>query len=1084
MPERSALDDAHSPTSRHRTRASLHTTASAVADSTISFTTYATGFTEESLRLSRFPPPPTTIPSSPLTEPGFPSPIGSTYTFTPPASLASGGLSRNLSSPSTPGRQDTGRSDSNSQGHSHAFLFHPRSDYQPAQTSSGSVISPYDWHDGSSSIAGVDAAADRMLSTSFITDLLSSGDSAMSAGDLPPSSLHSPSRYRDAFYSGSIISEMTYPPPPSRATTSDRQFDQLHEMLARSGGPPSTDGTHSLLHVTSSNVHGDANTVSSYERHATVVQAAPGLSRKVSVLGMVPATLHHVNSGESLHNPSLNDASNVSYNSATPLHGRGAFESIAVTYEFRAISEEPNSAASDVQREAYTPVSRTTRSQRMSRERRASTNSNKSMKSQVSSFISAAGQLSARAARQTLEWLRVKPLPPVPTIPSQHLDGQERYRAISTPPLRDLVLRANRLNDMLVDGHLPHNSVVSRGQGYEKVEIPPGDGAASQSSGLLRNVGGRQRQSMQGVTATSYNGSAESPIKSRGCSFRLPTTRRGRIKLAVGLSSLAVSVIVAIVIGVVVGRQNSSPNCSGGFAGSACSLNATCVCTSSDSGQCNRLAQSLIDLIPTVNNAFNVNFTSSSVALAAISAFGTNDPDCSAQARVIDVAPALDPQIVPNRTSWAQSALLWSFVLSEDASSVQKIQNFVRKADWDRVKGVDGPIYSQASRFATVALGFRFDFAEQTISAPTVSFVHDGQAGSDQISQVSNASTNALNSLYTQASASSTIRTTAMANYWENTLNQSSSDYNDFVSRIISSPVLLPFDATSSPGGSSLSKLLTNSSTALFPPPLGCYPGLSSAQLQQLTTVEKTVFNLPSPTSQTTFDASCFPDRPVYGLLDILNLRLPFRDDSVNLSRQAAVLRSDVRPRVIVYSGSQFSSLPQGNATDVLTDVRRYGTMNHLNHVLFDFFTAIADINVAVALISYVLSSPTAPPKTDVLLQALDSIPTLEVAVFGNIIPSDIDHVLSSFATPSGHLFFGTDQSEALRVWAVNGTSSHIAWTNSTTAAEVVDDSSFSDSTFNSVWEPAYEFFHFPTGSKVDVSNITTAFEAIHKFSP
>ena len=72
------------PSPRHRTHPSLTTSASGVADSTISYNTYATGITEGSLNLGQFPPPPATLPSTPVTDRFHPSPSPQS-TFTIPA---------------------------------------------------------------------------------------------------------------------------------------------------------------------------------------------------------------------------------------------------------------------------------------------------------------------------------------------------------------------------------------------------------------------------------------------------------------------------------------------------------------------------------------------------------------------------------------------------------------------------------------------------------------------------------------------------------------------------------------------------------------------------------------------------------------------------------------------------------------------------------------------------------------------------------------------------------------------------------------------------------------------------------------
>ena len=110
-------------------------------------------------------------------------------------------------------------------------------------------------------------------------------------------------------------------------------------------------------------------------------------------------------------------------------------------------------------------------------------------------------------------------------------------------------------------------------------------------------------------------------------------------------------------------------------------------------------------------------------------------------------------------------------------------------------------------------------------------------------------------------------------------MQQQDQDLNTFIQVVKSSAFILPFDTTSSRGGTSLTELMTNTTTTPFPPPLACYPDLSSSQLTKLNSLETGVFGLPSVSSPSSFDTSCFPDRPVYGVVDLLRLRLPFPDD-------------------------------------------------------------------------------------------------------------------------------------------------------------------------------------------------------------
>ena len=532
-------------------------------------------------------------------------------------------------------------------------------------------------------------------------------------------------------------------------------------------------------------------------------------------------------------------------------------------------------------------------------------------------------------------------------------------------------------------------------------------------------------------------------------------------------------------------------------------VDSTCVCTSSSS-QCNPLAQSLVTLIPIVNSNLGVNFTPATVA-AAMSSSGASglSGDCAAQARVVDVSPALDSQSVPNRTEWAQGALLWSFVMSQNTSAVGALRDFVSKAHWSSLPG-DGPVSGYSSKFSTTQLGYVFDFAFQTVSAPNVSFVTDGQPSSAQLAEVDSTAHAALDRMYSFASgacfieesaldgsadsrvrtASSTLQTTAMTNYWQNVLQQDPSKLLTFLSLIISSPILLPFDANGTAGETPIASLLTNSSTAPFPPPLACYPGLSASQLQLITELETSVFGLSSPTVQANFNVSCFPDRPKYGVLDILHLRLPFQDSQTG-PKQAAVLSREASSRAVVYNGEVFSDLTYSNTSSIpTTDPRQFGTLHHMNHVLLDFFEALPNTSVATQLVDYVLSYPVTPPSNDTLLgQSLNTIPTLEVAVFGSVKPPDVASVVSSFTTPSGDLFFGTSQSLAVRDWAIVAAQSSVTWTEFADSPEVVDDNSLTDSGFNQVWDPAYLFFHSSSNAVVSVGNITAGFTAVNKFT-
>ncbi|KAI0068328.1 hypothetical protein BV25DRAFT_1875757 [Artomyces pyxidatus] len=1063
MSEPSTGDNAQRNASRHLSATgSFLTTASGVAQSTISVGTYATGLT-----LSQFPPPPNTIPNSPLTENAASSPAGSTFTLTPNSP------STRFPFPPAPRASPTPGSPASQFPQPRPLPTPqprpPRDPRPPPSAISNRTFSPYDWHEGSSSIS-VDPTEERLLSTSFITGLLSSTEAQQS----PMSAEHTPPEGQRLLYqtdSGSLLSEMTYPPNP-----------RVQSSLSYRGPGPSRAGPSAYTTVraglSDSEPYGDTDTLSSYDTDVQVVQGARGLSRKVSVVGMANATLRNIASGETL--PSQRGGTPQTYNSSLPLNPSRPSGWSGMSNELHVPDDlvahpssqmhfSPAARSSAGFRPSYTPAG--------PRERRVSTHSNKTVKSQVSTFISAAGQRSIRAVRQTLEWFRVKPLPPVPTMPNMSYHQEQEYRRMEgAVPLPDLAERADRLGTMLDAGRLPHDSMGSYPNGVNGVEKFTHQADEYPDGARVSGLGGQNWQD-------------QSLAKAKPFGLKTPLTRSQKIKLAAALAVLVFLALVGVIIGIVLGMRHTHPavTCPGNMTGASCTLNAGCVCTSSSANQCNPLAQSLVNLIPTMNDLFGANYTQASVAAAVFSVLGTpSNNDCSAQARIIDVAPALDIATVPNRTEWAQSALLWSYVQSLNTSSVGALQSFILKANWKSLGGIDGPIPSQSSSFTKTALGFKFDFAGQVVSEPPISFKTDGQPSSSQISQVSQVATGALDRMYTFAAASSSMRQSAMANYWASELHQDPKTFSTFVSLFTSSPILLPFDATETAGGTPLSSLLTNSTSSPFPPPLSCYPTLTNPQLQSINALETTVFGLSSASYQPGFDTSCFPDRPIYGVFDVLRLRLPFPDSRTNVSLQAATLSPGAGSRVVVYNGAALSTLPDSTTPSTAsTDPRQYGTLNHLNHVLLNFFTSIPDINVAVAFAQYILSSPAGPPASGSLLsQSLDSIPPIEVAVFGSVLPSDISGVVSSFSTPSGKLFFGTDQSVALRDWTINGAQTGLAWADAANAPTVVHDTTFDNALFNEVWNPAFTFFHTESNAIVNVGNITSGFQTLGLFVP
>lgn len=189
------------------------------------------------------------------------------------------------------------------------------------------------------------------------------------------------------------------------------------------------------------------------------------------------------------------------------------------------------------------------------------------------------------------------------------------------------------------------------------------------------------------------------------------------------------------------------------YSGEKCTLligfgpsDATCVCTSTDSDQCNGLAKSIVDLVPYLNDQFMVNFTDRDVYLGLWQAQGSpSGSNCAEQALLIDVAPALSSVGTPNRTQWARTAILWNLVESQDWEASQTLRTFVVQAPWDRDALNES---TGQDAFETVVSGYAFDFASQSVTAPAQSFSAVAQPSTEQNSRINPLTRTALDYMY------------------------------------------------------------------------------------------------------------------------------------------------------------------------------------------------------------------------------------------------------------------------------------------------------------------------------------------------
>ncbi|CAA7266538.1 unnamed protein product [Cyclocybe aegerita] len=1013
---------------RHSHATSLDTNASGIAESTIS------------LGLSRFPEPPSSIPTTPLrTNPEgyFNSPSRSTFESnalpcvsplrTTPHSA------RPPNPPSSPPLTFSRYNHLHSLNQSSDAPVPPHVPEPPQASSSSHILAAYDWHDGESGI-DVDATEDRLLPTSFITSLLQENKESRRA--------RRNSYAASEAFSG--ISEMTYPPierPPH------------NQRSQESRPPPSAYSQHNKLFNRAS---GDSETLHSTQGYSSRngVRAPGGFGAAGLRSGSSASQVSSTMDSDTIR--SMDKGFQQSKLGTTYELGDGLDYKSYNTNAYQAVP--PSNTAARL---------RTLKEYQPTHERRGSIHSTKSA---APTFMS---RVSGFSLRRILPWRTVKPLPPVPIIPDISVATQNAHRRQEeAAPLPDLVNRAGALRDLLEKGQHPHQSISS--------------------FSAFRDSTTYDRISDSGTRKSEYPGSRQLTMtsqlqKSQGStSHRMASNpRRRRICIVLVIFVVLILAGVGVGVGLTLGKKKSTrPNCEGNLTGSTCDLDATCVCTSSTT-QCNGVAQSVLNILPVVNQLFGANFTAASTYSNLWLMQGSpTTTNCASQALLIDVGSGLDPATFPNRTQWAQAALLWNSVQTQDTTSAQKMLQSVQSLPWKSISSSDGPVAEQAS-FGIIASGYTYNFASQTVARPPASFITLGQPTNAQIARVSSGAQSTLDRMYTFAQASSIQRSGALKKYWTSVLLQRLEDLPTFKAVLSVSPIMLAFNASSS----SLRNLYTSSPSSTFPPPLSCFPGLSTATQQQINMVETGVYGLPSAASASQFDPACYRNRPIYGVLDVARLRLPFLDTRTGVLKQAAVLTRDASPRVVVYSGELFSSSVTGATTisPSQLDPRQYGTFSFFDHVVLQYLSSITDVNVASALVKFVLDSasktPVPPDFSSILFRSLQSLPILEVAVFGDVGPPDLTSTVSPFTNPSGSLFFGSSDGNALRNWTIDSVKGSIVWTENATSPLVVRDTSLGDNTITQTWN-AINTAITNNIPNIGLPNITSTLTGTQDFSP
>ncbi|PPQ70769.1 hypothetical protein CVT24_001056 [Panaeolus cyanescens] len=1028
---------------RHSHAPSLDTNASGIAESTIS------------LGLARFPEPPASIPSTP-TRYNFGK---SNHTpSSPVSSVRRGPLPQ-------PPPQNLPQQGSSLAQATFARNQHPTKHTQPSYnihssspSSSSNVVPGYDWQDSASTI-DVDATEDRLLPTSLITSLLQENREIRRA---KRNSLTS-----DAM---SGISEMTYPPILNRA----EPYDPLQPSSSRSAarGVPHTKSQppSAFPHGTklSNRTSGDSETLHSLQGHPAIRTASLSRATRIqgaSIVGVAPATLQTVSSASQIS--STQDSDTIrSYE-------KGYQNRLTTTYEsgdddisqIKAYNNSDHNPSNLVQRrpqpEGHKPDVQ-------------GRSSIHSAKSAAPSFIS---KISGVSLRRVFNWRRAKPLPPVPIIPhipiiEQHARQQEDEAA----PLPDLVDRAGTLRDLLEKGHHPHDSLHS----YQRF---PDSSTHDVYEAPSRKMYGYPESRHTKLSFGSPASHITAPDEPLPATTLTPKHKNRRLCIAFSVFVIVVLAAIGVGVGVSLSRKKTVlPLCSGNFTGSTCQLDATCVCTAST--PCNGLAQSVLDLVPVVNQIFTVNKTAASAYTDLWLMQGmTSTTNCVSQALVIDVGKNLDQTSFPNRTRWAQAALLWNAIQTQDAEASTNLQQFVKALPWSNIASFDGPTTSKD--FAITIAGYTFDFAAQTVKQPTASFVTLGQPPNSQIQKVDSATQNTLDRMYGFAQASSIQRQVALKKYWSSVLLQEPENLATFKSVLAVAPIQLPFNASSR----SIRSLYASTPSGPFPPPLSCFPNLNSTLRSNLNNFEEIIFGLSSTSNPAQFDPSCYPTRPIYGVLDVLQLRLPFLDSRNGLPRQAVTLMREAGPRAVIYNGELFSpsSASTPNIAASQQDPRQYGTLNLFDHVVLQYLMSMPNLSVATAVIQFVLGlanqGAVPPPLNSPLTEALPSLPSLEVAIFGTVDPADLVNSVSPLTNPLGSLFYGSNDGAALRNWTINTIGGPVVWTLNATSPLVVRDSSLGPGTLNDIWNAAAQAVarNDPT---VGIGNVTLSLQQTNSFSP
>jgi hypothetical protein len=450
-----------------------------------------------------------------------------------------------------------------------------------------------------------------------------------------------------------------------------------------------------------------------------------------------------------------------------------------------------------------------------------------------------------------------------------------------------------------------------------------------------------------------------------------------------------------------------------------------------------------------------------------VSSNSSTGSGCAGQTALVDLGSSSSNSTgFADQWAWAQSAVLWSVATTENFTD-DSLRSFAASLNFSSLTKRT----ASNAAFELESNGFIYDFAAEQVIAPARSWVGTDPAVLNETSVKS-----ALDRRTAMAVAASTQRSLALQHYWTDTLGMDSSTLDAFVEGVLGAPVLVPVDVTAKVGEVAMMDLAQVEGTDTpFPPPLGCYPGLSSGVLKEIDAVEVDVFGL-DPVAKTNLSSSinktCLAVRPVYGMLNVANLRTPFVDSDPRatwLAGQAVVVNSgDVKNRMTVHAGEVLVAGVNGTAGASSRSApaagTRYGTAGAIDHVLLDWLDLFPSPQAARNMAIYVLSATnttttnTTSEGDEPFGGAAADTPVLEVEIWGGVRFSDVNCTISNlgvFGKPAGESFREWTLQKAGKTASKGSSLPYVIWAANATATSVVRDTNLTNAAFERVWKKA-----------------------------